>query len=214
MIMDSITRLLESRYKHGYYETYWAFDLHGTIIKPNHERGSVTLNFYPFAKKCLQKLSERDDVRMILATCSYPDEIETYINLFKKEGIVFDYVNENPEINEEHFGYYEDKWYYDIFFEDKAGFHVSEWVDVLDAVKLMKYPSKDKMRNDLLILDGIPIRKKLLRWEDDLERDFNLFKLASHLKKNGGIGKHHNTIELLKLFISNVDKIKKELNIT
>jgi len=43
---------------------------------------------------------------------------------FEKEDIHFDYINENPEITHAKgsFGYYKDKYYFNILFEDKAGF--------------------------------------------------------------------------------------------
>ena len=115
-------------------KTYWVFDIHGTILKPNYEYGNIPKEFYPFAKETLQKISKMEDVVMILYTCSHPHEIEQYIEYFEENDIHFDYINENPEIptNLEGYGNYDKKPYMNVLFEDKAGFDGdSDWEDVL-----------------------------------------------------------------------------------
>ena len=104
--------------------TYWAFDLHGTIIKPNYETGNIPKEFYPYAKEVLQMLSKRDDIVMYMYTCSHPHEQEQYVKYFEDEGITFKWVNENPDVPTDNngYGYYEDKPYFNVLFEDKAGF--------------------------------------------------------------------------------------------
>lgn len=114
-------------------KTYWVFDIHGTILKPNYEYGNIPKEFYPFAKETLQKISKMEDVVMILYTCSHPHEIEQYIEYFKENDIHFDYINENPEIatNLEGYGNYDKKPYMNVLFEDKAGFDGdNDWEDV------------------------------------------------------------------------------------
>ena len=114
-------------------KTYWVFDIHGTILKPNYEYGNIPKEFYPFAKETLQKISKMEDVVMILYTCSHPHENEQYIEYFKENDIHFDYINENPEIptNLEGYGNYDKKPYMNVLFEDKAGFDGdNDWEDV------------------------------------------------------------------------------------
>jgi len=121
--------------KRGWNYTYWAFDLHGTIIKPNYEAGNIPTEFYPYAMEVLQMLSKRDDVCMYIYTCSHPHEQAQYIELFKGLDIEFKWVNENPEVPTDNtgYGYYEDKPYFNVLFEDKAGFDPEEdWEDVRD----------------------------------------------------------------------------------
>jgi len=61
---------------------------------------------------------------MIISSSSYPDELKKYLEAFEKKGIHFNYVNKNPEITHAKgsFGYYEDKFYFNVLFEDKSGF--------------------------------------------------------------------------------------------
>jgi len=130
MILDAITRMFERSFEKEWYETYWAFDLHGTIIKSSYKKGDTGVKYYPFAKECLQLLTQRKDIIMILWTSSFPEEIEEYLKAFERDGIHFDDVNKNPEISSRNgnFGYYEDKFYFNVLFEDKAGFNPEkEW---------------------------------------------------------------------------------------
>lgn len=114
---------------------YYAFDLHGTIVKPNYEAGNIPREFYPFAKEVLQMLSKRDDVVIYMYTCSHPHEQVQYLQFFKENGIDFKWVNKNPEVltDNKGYGYYEDKPYFNVLFEDKAGFDpMEDWEDIRD----------------------------------------------------------------------------------
>jgi hypothetical protein len=135
MILDSINKMFQRSFEKEWYETYWAFDLHGTIIKPSYTESDLRVIYYPYAKECLKILTERKDIIMILWTSSFPAEIEKYIETFEKDGIHFDAINKNPGIssNNGNFGYYEDKFYFNVLFEDKAGFNPDkEWKSVYE----------------------------------------------------------------------------------
>jgi len=72
---------------------------------------------------------------MILWTSSFPEEIMQYVKIFEKDGIHFDGVNKNPGISSKNgnFGYYEDKFYFNVLFEDKAGFNPEkDWKEVFE----------------------------------------------------------------------------------
>jgi len=124
---------LEKRKDWGY--VYYAIDLHGTIVKPNFEVGNIPKEFYPYAKEVLQMLSKRDDIIMYMYTCSHPHEQEQYIQYFKENGIDFKWINKNPEVVTDNlgYGYYEEKPFFNVLFEDKAGFDpMEDWEDVRD----------------------------------------------------------------------------------
>jgi len=128
--------------QHEWFETYWCFDLHGVISRPDYRKTTKEIDYYPFAKETLQMLSERDDIVMFLFTSSYPDEIKKYMNTFHGDGIHFKYVNENPEISSEKgsFGYYYQKPYYNVLFEDKSGFQPEkDWEHIYNYFKKTKY---------------------------------------------------------------------------
>ena len=133
-----IKKMLGYAFDKKWYETYWAFDIHGTILVPTYRKDSYDSEFYPWAKETLQLLSDRKDIIMILYTSSYPKEIEHYQKIFKENDIHFKYINENPEIDSSkgNFGHYDDKFYFNVLFEDKAGFNPnSEWQEIYKLLK-------------------------------------------------------------------------------
>ena len=137
-IIKSIrTNHIEQLKRRNWEYTYWAFDLHSTIIKPNYEAGNIPKEFYPYAKECLCAISKSQEIKMIMYTCSFPHERDLYIEFFKSNNIYFDFVNSNPEVKSEEggYGYYKEKPYFNVLFEDKAGFDAeTEWSDVRELL--------------------------------------------------------------------------------
>ena len=128
----------EYKEKRGWDKPYWFFDIHGTILKPNYTHGAIPKEYYPYAKETLQFLSQLSDVCMILYTCSHPEEIQEYVELFNTHDINFHYINENPEVITDKNGYgcYDKKPYVNVLFEDKAGFDPeTDWEMVLAFMK-------------------------------------------------------------------------------
>lgn len=124
MMTNWIKKMFHHSFSKQWFETYWSFDIHGTILIPTFRKNSYDSDFYPFAKETLQLLTKREDIVMILSTSSYPEEIEHYQKVFKENDILFKYVNENPDIDSSkgNFGYYVNKFYFNVLIEDKAGF--------------------------------------------------------------------------------------------
>ena len=114
----------------GFDRLYYFIDLHSTCIKPDYtaKRGEIPTQFYPMAKEALQLMSQCEDIRLTMYTCSHPHEISKYALFFEEHGINFDWVNENPEVFtvEGAYGNYDKKPYFNAMFEDKAGFNGEE----------------------------------------------------------------------------------------
>lgn len=128
----------ELKEQRGWDKTYWFFDLHGTVLRPNYKAGDIPKEFYPYAKEALQFISKLDDVVMSIYTCSHQHEIDQYVEYFKANDIHFKYVNENPEVPTDLNGYgcYDKKPYINVLFEDKAGFDPeTEWVLALQLLQ-------------------------------------------------------------------------------
>lgn len=138
MITRAINRCFERQDAKGWGETYWFFDLHDTVIVPNYNtEGEIPTEFYDGAEEVLRMISNIKDIKMIMYTCSHPEEIEKYIELFESKGIHFDYINENPEVKTDKNGYgcYDQKPYMNVLFEDKAGFDAeTEWSHVKEVL--------------------------------------------------------------------------------
>ncbi|MBT6051753.1 MAG: hypothetical protein HOG49_33535 [Candidatus Scalindua sp.] len=144
-IIDVLARQHEKQMLYHWYESYWMIDIHGVICHPNYDLDKLELNFVnKFACTCLQMLTLRDDTRLILYTSSYPDQILEYLKILEGHHIKFDYINENPEVRSyEDFGYYENKPYFDIYLDDKAGFHPNEWLDIIQFLSCNSAPNPE-----------------------------------------------------------------------
>lgn len=139
MITKAIVNAFHQARERHWPKTYWAFDIHSTMIVPNYSTKEIPTEFYPHAMEVMQMLSKRKDIVRILYTCSHPDEIAKYMELFMSHDIFFDYVNHNPDVLSEGYGYYEHKLYFNVLFEDKAGFDpLEDWIKVKEL--LVQYP--------------------------------------------------------------------------
>ena len=136
MITRAINNCINNARGKHWDKVYWAFDIHGTILKPTFQSGVLSTEFYPYAEEAMRYITQQKDVVRILYTCSYPHEIVEYLKFFEQRGIHFDYVNENPDVCAGAYGHYDRKFYFNVLFEDKAGFDPnSDWEKVLELVK-------------------------------------------------------------------------------
>lgn len=136
MITRAIRNAFRFKEERRWEKTYWAVDIHGTMIVPNFTGGEIPKAFYPHAIESLQLISRRDDVCLILYTCSHPREIDQYLDYFRTHEIHFEFVNENPEVGNGAYGCYDDKPYFNVLFEDKAGFDPEQdWKMVLELMR-------------------------------------------------------------------------------
>lgn len=136
MITRAIENCLRNARERGWEKTYWAIDIHGTILKPNYRHNEISREFYPHAIEVLQLLSKRKDIVKILYTCSYPHEIEQYIEYFAEHAIHFDHINKNPEVVDGGYGYYNDKFYFNVLMDDKAGFDgETDWKIIREMIE-------------------------------------------------------------------------------
>jgi len=132
MITRAITNAIQTAFSRKWDTLYWCVDVHGTIIVPNWNKDQLPLDCYPLSLTALKKIKSFSKFRnvLILSTSSHPKEIGDYMQFFLEHGVEFDYINSNPEVatNKGDFGYYEDKYYFNIMLEDKAGFDpYSDW---------------------------------------------------------------------------------------
>lgn len=135
MIENLIKKTFDIAKKRNWDKTFWAIDVHETMIIPNYKSNDIPKVWYPYALEVMQMLSKRSDVCLILYTCSHPHEIELYNKFFKEHNIDFKYVNENPEVKTDAQGYgnYDKKFYFNVLFDDKANFDANnDWKRILD----------------------------------------------------------------------------------
>jgi len=121
MIIDAIKRAYAQLEEKGWYKLYWAIDLHGTCFKSNYEKGKYEW-INPQVVPTLLQIQKQQTSRIILWSSCYPGEQRKIEEFFAEYGIFIDYFNENSsELNTET-GCFDDKFYFNILLDDKAGF--------------------------------------------------------------------------------------------
>jgi len=133
MLSNAIERAL-SKYKSGNWDKlYLAVDLHGVVCKPTY---SDKIEFYAEALWPLQQLSKSPHIVLITFTGSHPKDVAKIAKRLKEEWqIEFNYFNDNPEVVDNKLSCFYAKFYFDLLFDDKAGFVPYDWFDVVDGLK-------------------------------------------------------------------------------
>ena len=134
MIINAVEQAFRRAKEKNWWKIYVAVDIHGVVLVPTYETDGEKI-FYPHAEESMQYLTKRKDIILMMYTCSHPETIAEYYDFFLDRGIEFDYLNTNPEVENDHLGYYKFKPYMNIFIDDKAGFMPSEWPILIDEIK-------------------------------------------------------------------------------
>jgi|WetSurMetagenome_2_1015567.scaffolds.fasta_scaffold567747_2 hypothetical protein len=134
MIYKAVINAFAEKIQRKWDMLYFAIDLHGTIIKKYTKDEIVP---YPYALEALKELCNTPDITLILFTSTYPENLTSFYNWCKENGITFKYLNENKECPNSSTGDFSKKFYYNVLIDDRAGFDPEEWEDVLNAIRLM-----------------------------------------------------------------------------
>lgn len=111
---------------------YVLVDIHGTIFFPTYHN-KETYKWYDNAKEALQLLSQKKNVCLILWSSTHDDILREYIKVFEENGIHFDYVNCNPEVESNELTNVNSKLYFNVGIDDKFGFDPvnGDWKQVM-----------------------------------------------------------------------------------
>lgn len=133
MLLNSLKRCIASAKHKKWDKVYVAVDLHDTVLYGNYSTKEIPKEFCPGAKEALQMMTKRNDIKLIMYTCSWPDEIAKYVEYFKENEITFDFINENPDVPNNALGHYDKKLYFQLLFDDKAGFDCdTDWFTIVE----------------------------------------------------------------------------------
>ena len=121
MIDHSIKAAYDRMIEKKWDKIYVLVDIHNTIFKPSYYK-KETYEWFDSAKESLQFMTRCKEICLILWTSSYDDKIKEYIDVFEKNGIHFDYINENPEVTNDDLSCFDKKLYFNIGIDDKFGF--------------------------------------------------------------------------------------------
>lgn len=119
---------------HDYW--FWLIDMHGTIFQNNYVEGSYGGQLFEDCIYPLKFLTTREDTKLILWTSSHGSVIKDALEFLARKNILFDFVNENPIVKNDALCNFDDKFYFDVLLDDKAGFDASkDWKVVGNELK-------------------------------------------------------------------------------
>ena len=123
---------------------YVLVDIHDTIFEACYHN-KEEYKWYPFAKEALQIMSYADRICLILWSSSYDEVLkEMYGKVFEENHIKFDYININPETENNDLSCFDKKTYFNVGIDDKFGFDAeTDWETVyeylVEAIRLGKF---------------------------------------------------------------------------
>lgn len=128
MNLFNVRATFEQKVKRGWDTIYILIDVHGVLIPGSYHLKNDFTVYCPEELEVLEWFTNREDIKIILWTSSYASEVTDIMNWFGDKGIFFDYVNENPECRHTQYADFSRKPYFNILFDDKAGFEPgSDW---------------------------------------------------------------------------------------
>lgn len=129
MNLFNIERAFKDKKRRNWDRLYVCVDLHDVVIQGKYNRHNEGAEYFPGAARVLKQLSFRKDIVLILWTSSHDDATEDILKRMRGDGIEFRYVNENPECPNTELCHFGNKFYFNILFDDKAGFEgVTDWI--------------------------------------------------------------------------------------
>jgi hypothetical protein len=138
--MKSISKLFNDTWKKkdekNWQYIYIMVDLHGVILPSNFHSSNDLRFLNEHTKDCLQYFSRQDDIILILWSASHNEEITNVRRWLAKEGILFNFINENPLEQNTEYADFSKKIYFNILLDDKAGFEPSDWKEIFEWIRL------------------------------------------------------------------------------
>lgn len=124
--------------KKNWEKLYFLVDLHGTVVRGYDKKDlyNKPLVYYPGARETLREMSGRKDIHLILWTGTKREEAVAIMENMKCDGIVFDNLNENPEVGDTDRYCASEKVYFNVGLDDRFGFdaEAGDWKLVMVAL--------------------------------------------------------------------------------
>lgn len=141
-IIKAIEKAYQKAESRNWNRIYFAIDMHDTILKSTYD--SCKYEFVnESAKHAMRMLSERPEVVIIIWSSTYVYDFHTKINAFlESEGIVFDFINENPLEHSNSYADFGQKFYFSVLLDDKAGFDPDvDWDRIIQFYAMKDNPN-------------------------------------------------------------------------
>lgn len=136
-IEDLLSKAFKQKQERKWDTIYVLVDIHDTIIKSDYRNEQRVVEYYPNAIAALKKLSDREDVYLILWSSCKTRVLLEYANIFAQHGIKFNDFNENSDVENTDYAFFDKKPYFNIIIDDKAGFEAEkDWTEILNYLQL------------------------------------------------------------------------------
>lgn len=134
-IIKAINRAYQLKEERNWTDIYWAIDLHGVCLKSNY-----TINSYEFINedvvKTLLLIQSLPESKIIIWSSSYSEEKSDIYEFFLKHGIEINGFNHNVFVQNTTTGCFDEKFYFNILLDDKAGFNPeTDWKEIYNYLK-------------------------------------------------------------------------------
>lgn len=135
MNIFNLERAFKLKEERNWEYMYIGIDFHDVIF-PGYYDMHQELNFYPHAKEVLRHWTERSDIVLIAWTSSHAEHFNAVSESLKPHGIRFDYLNSNPECPTTKLANFDQKFYFNVILDDKAGFEGDkDWLAIINELK-------------------------------------------------------------------------------
>ena len=136
-LVNSIEKMFQDKKERNWDRLYIAIDLHDTIAKSGRD---ISLHVYPEAARGLIYLSTISYITLILYTSTHIDKLKEFYNWCDVNGIIFKYLNDNPECSTDlHHGDYSKKPYFNLLLDDKTKFdYQTDWAELIFTIDRVK----------------------------------------------------------------------------
>ena len=106
--------------KHQY--LYWCIDIHGVLLSNTYTIDNKGAKYLSISTTCMREISEDPSNKIILWSSSHNSSIINVKNDLLGLGVRVDFINCNPDCPSTNICNFDEKFYFDILLDDKAGF--------------------------------------------------------------------------------------------
>lgn len=146
-IQRAVSRAYNVAMERNHEMIFWCIDLHGTLLESNYSSDSFSFLNPSETIPALQAIAALPETRIILWSGISDADRERVIELFTLNGIRVDWVNENPAVPSSGTGCFEQKFYFSILVDDKAGFSFYDWPRVAEHAQLKSAEYHEFLKN-------------------------------------------------------------------
>lgn len=148
MILRAV-KLAYEKHSEKYPHIFWKIDLHGVCLRSSYKAGEyewINDDVVP----ALKEIMHCPHSKIILWSSCYEHEQEKIIKFFNDSGIHVDFFNENPLFANTEYGCFDQKFYFSILIDDKAGFDPNtEWKMIRGFLQKQNRSIDDVLRHKI-----------------------------------------------------------------